>query len=68
MKYSPDGGATSPADEWRARVSPFLLADDPHQRCIARARAADVHSVHQVCDCPAVPCTKPCCAYLTEDS
>ncbi len=61
MQFSPDDGATSPAEEWLARVSPFLLADDPHQRCIARARALDFYDVHQVCDCPVAPCTKECC-------
>lgn len=61
MQFSPDDGATSPADEWLARVSPFLLADDPHQRCIARAREQGVYDVNQVCDCQHAPCTGECC-------
>ena len=61
MRFVPDGDAVSPETEWLSRVSPFLTADDPHQRCIARARELDVHSVHQVCGCQAAPCTKECC-------
>lgn len=67
MRFSPDDGATSPEQEWLSRVSPFLLADDPHQRCIARAQQLDVLDVNQVCSCPAGPCTKPCCTSPLEE-
>lgn len=62
MQFSPDDSATSPEAEWLARVSPFLPADEPHQRCIARARELNVNDVHQVCACPAPPpCAGECC-------
>ena len=60
MRFSPDGDV-SPTTEWLARVNPFLLADDPHQRCHARARELGVSDVNQVCACPVAPCTKECC-------
>lgn len=67
MQFFPDDGATSAEQEWLARVSPFLTADDPHQQCIARARELDVLDVNQVCCCPTAPCTKPCCTAPLEE-
>lgn len=68
MRFVPDGHSASPTSEWLARVTPFLTADDPHQRCVAKARELNVNDVHQVCECPAPPpCTKSCCAPLQEE-
>lgn len=61
MKFVPDDGATSPLDEWMSRVSPFLLADDPHQRCLARADELGTLDVNLVCTCVHAPCTGECC-------
>jgi hypothetical protein len=61
MDFVPDDVAVSPEDEWLARVTPLLTADDPHQRCNARARAAGSLSVNAYCTCEHGRCTKSCC-------
>lgn len=61
MSFDPLVPAVSPHDEWMARVSPFLLADDPHQRCIQRARDQGISDANQTCDCPSAPCQGACC-------
>lgn len=61
FKFTDDDPAVTPAQEWAARVSPFLLAEDPHQRCIARAREAGLSRVNESCDCTHAPCDKECC-------
>lgn len=56
-------GETEPSwqDEWLARVSPWLPADDPHQRCLRRAIDGHV-PINDVCDCVHPwPCEKECC-------
>lgn len=60
MAFEPDDEEISPLAEWQARVSPFLLADDPHQRCIGRAFEQET-SVREVCTCVHAPCDKECC-------
>lgn len=67
MEFVPDDVAVSPQAEWLARVSPFLTADDPHQACNARARAAGSESVNAYCTCEHGPCTKSCCVPGGED-
>lgn len=68
MRFDPDdAGVTSPIDEWTSRMSPFLLAANPHQQCIARARAAGSPTVNAFCTCPTAPCDKPCCAPPLEE-
>lgn len=61
MEFVTDDVAVSPEAEWLARVYPFLTADDPHQRCIARARDAGLAAVNSVCTCTHGDCTSPCC-------
>lgn len=62
MRFIPDTTDASPAAEWLARTgTPFLPADDPHQRCVAVAREQGLNDVNQVCTCPVPPCTKECC-------
>lgn len=67
VKVPDTDDVVSPTDEWLARVSPFLPADEPHQQCIGRARAAGSYTVNAFCDCPAAPCTKSCCVPPEED-
>jgi hypothetical protein len=62
LKFDPEMPAASPEAEWLARVSPWLLADDPHQQCTLRARMAGALDVNPYCSCPTPPCTKECCA------
>lgn len=62
MKFHTDDVTASPEEEWLARVSPWLLAADPHQRCCARAIEAGSLTVDAYCDCPkSVTCEKECC-------
>lgn len=61
MKFVPDEDAVPPAQEWLARVSPFLTADDPHQQCVRRAIDAGLPNVNFVCTCTHEGCTQPCC-------
>lgn len=67
MQVPDTDDAVSPIAEWMARVSPFLPADNPHQACIGRARAAGSPTVDAFCDCPAVPCMKTCCVPPEEE-
>jgi hypothetical protein len=62
VKFHLDDTAASPEDEWRARTSPWLLADDRHQACIRRAVAAGSLTVDAYCECPKTTvCMKECC-------
>lgn len=63
MKFVDEGDtAASPLAEWMARVSPFMLASDPHQRCLKRAQDAGALHVNGFCDCPTgAPCQDECC-------
>lgn len=68
MKFVDDGDtAVTPAQEWLARVSPFLAAADPHQRCVQRAREAGLAAVNSVCDCPHLACAQPCCTLDSDE-
>lgn len=68
MRFQGTESDTPPEQEWVARVSPFLRANDPHQACIQRARDAGSLTVDAHCQCPAPgPCTKPCCV-LEDDA
>lgn len=60
IDFVADDEGASPLAEWMARVSPWLPADDPHQRCIADARDRGLLSVE--CSCPKPDrCLGPCC-------
>jgi len=62
MHYD-DGAGETDLDEWMRRVTPFLEADDPHQRCVARQRELG-GTVEQHCTCPKQhpdDCDKACC-------
>lgn len=62
MKFVDDmDEAVTPEQEWLARVSPFLLAADPHQACIQQARERGLETVDSVCTCTHEGCTQPCC-------
>ena len=63
MKFIEDQAAPlTPESEWMARVTPFLLAADPHQACTLRAREAGSETVNAYCTCEhEAACTKECC-------
>ena len=62
MHFDAGVPAVSPIEEWMARVSPVLYADNPHQECIRRAYAENVADVNLVCSCEhATTCDKECC-------
>jgi hypothetical protein len=64
-----DTAEQSDMDEWLARVTPFLTADDEHQQCVARQRELG-GSVEEHCTCPKMhdaDCTKPCCVREYDD-
>lgn len=68
MKFVDDGPAVvSPEQEWTARVSPFLLASDPHQACVLRARNEGLEHVNSVCACEHAGCSQLCCNPDTGD-
>lgn len=62
MRFDSGAPPLSPNDEWMARVSPFLLADDPHQVCYQTAQDLGLGDVNLVCACPKpAACDKECC-------